>query len=73
MTLLRNKEGVGTVAGLLEDKERFFGAVEERADFKKGREFRVREPDFIEDSITTKLADLQTLAVQEIRKMTDER
>ena len=72
LTLLRNKEGIRTVADLLEENDRFFSTVEERSDFRKGREYRVRAPGFVEDSLTSKLADLQALAVQEIRKMSDE-
>ncbi len=72
LTILRNKEGVQAVANLLEESEHFFSRVEEHSDFGKGREFRVRTPGFVEDSLTSRLADLQALAVQEIRKLTDE-
>lgn len=72
LTILRNKEGVVAVADLIEESEHFFSRVEEHSDFRKGREYRVRAPGFVEDSLTSKLAGLQALAVQEIRKMTDE-
>ena len=60
---LRNPDGVREVAGLLDEAEAFFDKVGERADFKKGREYRVRQPDFIEDSLTGPLAKLQALLV----------
>jgi ATP-dependent DNA helicase DinG len=70
--VLRNVEGVREVATLLEEADSFFDKVGQRADFKKGREFRVRQPDFVEDSLTTPLAKLQALVVQAVRGMEDE-
>ncbi len=72
LTILRNPEGVRTVANLLEESDRFFAEIEQRSDFRKGREYRVREPGLVEDPLTGKLAELQELAVQEIRKLKDE-
>ena len=70
--VLRNVEGVREVATLLEEVETFFDRVGTRADFKKGREFRVRQPDFIDDSLTAPLAKLQALVVTAIRAIEDE-
>ena len=69
---LRNPDGVREVAGLLEEADAFFDKAGQRADFKKGREFRVRQPDFIEDSLTAPLAKLQALIVQSVRTTEDE-
>ncbi len=71
-TVSRNAEGVREVAALLDDIEQFFKQVEARANFKKGREFRVREPDFVEDALTAKLARLQALIVNTLKSSEDE-
>jgi ATP-dependent DNA helicase DinG len=70
--ILRNVEGVREVSALMDEVESFFTRVGGRADFKKGREYRVREPDFVDDSLTAPLARLQALVVQSVRTMEDE-
>ncbi len=70
--VLRNVEGVRETATLIEETDKFFEKVGERADFKKGREFRVRQPDFVDDSLTTPLAKLQALVVQAVRSTEDD-
>ncbi len=71
-TVLRNAEGVRTITELVEGVKDFFARVEGRSNFKKGREFRVREPDLVEDSITALLAKLQALIVSVLRGLDDE-
>ena len=71
-TVLRNAEGVREIAGLLDDVEYFFKEVETRADFRKGRECRVRQPDIVKDTLTEKLARLQALIVTILRGLEDE-
>jgi ATP-dependent DNA helicase DinG len=71
-TVLRNPEGVREIAALLDDVEVFFKEVETRADFRKGRECRVRQPDFVKDTLTEKLARLQALVVTILRGLEDE-
>jgi ATP-dependent DNA helicase DinG len=68
----RNPDGVKATAALLGDVDTFFDKVGMRADFKKGREFRVRQPDFVDDSLTGELAKLQTLVVQTLKGLEDE-
>jgi hypothetical protein len=46
---------VRLAAGLIDDVDKFFGAVESKSDFRKGREFRVRDVDFVPDTITGRL------------------
>jgi ATP-dependent DNA helicase DinG len=70
--VLRRPDGVREVASILEELEAFFERVGQRADFRKGREFRVRHPDFVEDSLTGPLAKLQQMIVQCVRTMEDE-
>jgi ATP-dependent DNA helicase DinG len=71
-TVTRDAAGVTLAASLAEEIDRFFAAVENRADFKKGREFRVREPHFADDIITGRLAALQTQIVEVVRRTDDE-
>src|SRR5439155_25960961 len=71
-TVTRDAAGVTLAASLAEEIDRFFAAVEKRADFKKGREFRVREPDFADDIITGRLAALQAGIQEVVRRTEDE-
>src|SRR5450432_583486 len=71
-TVTRDAAGVTLAASLVEEADRFFAAIEERADFKKGRECRVREVDFVADSITVRLTSLQVRIAEVVRKAEDE-
>jgi ATP-dependent DNA helicase DinG len=70
-TVTRDAAGVTLAADAVDDLDRFFQAVEQRCNFKKGREVRVREPDFAPDTISTRLAGLQA-RVAEVVKQTDD-
>ncbi len=69
---LRNVEGVREVADGLDEIEKFFQRVSARADFKKGREYRVREVDIVDDTLTAPLTRLQTLIVKVLKTAEDE-
>jgi ATP-dependent DNA helicase DinG len=71
-TVTRDAGGVTLAASLVDEADRFFAAIEERASFKKGREYRVREAHFVEDQITPRLAALQSRIVEVVRKTEDE-
>ncbi|MGC3992356.1 MAG: ATP-dependent DNA helicase [Chthoniobacteraceae bacterium] len=71
-TILRNAEGVRTITDLEAATESFFEEIGQRADFKKGREFRVRQPDFVPDSLSARLATLQTQIVSNLKQLEDE-
>jgi len=71
-SVLRNPEGVREVSGLTDEMDKFFTQIEERSNFKKGREYRVRQPDLVDDTITAKLATLQALIVDALKKVEDE-
>ncbi len=71
-TVTRDAAGVTLAASLVEEADRFFDALDERADFKKGREYRVRGADFVEDRITGRLAALQARIAEVVRKTEDE-
>src|SRR5213594_2526547 len=57
-TVMRDAAGVRLAANLVDDAEKFFSAVESKCDFKKGREFRVRDVDLVPDTITGRLTAL---------------
>ena len=52
-TVLRAEEAVRETAETIDVVDRFFQAVEQAADFRKGRECRVRKPGLVPDSITS--------------------
>ncbi len=71
-TVTRDAAGVTLAASLAEETDRFFAAVEERSNFKKGREYRVREAEMVEDRITGRLTSLQARIGEVVRKTEDE-
>ena len=71
-TVTRDAEGVVLAADLVDEVDRFFGQLEERCDFGKGREFRVRTADFAPDTITARLIALQSRISDVVRKNDDE-
>jgi ATP-dependent DNA helicase DinG len=71
-TVTRDAAGVTLAASLVEEADRFFAAIDQRANFKKGREYRVRQADFVEDQITGRLAGLQARIIEVVRKTEDE-
>ena len=71
-TIMRDANGVRLAAELVDDVDKFFEAVESKSDFKKGREFRVRETDFVPDTITGRLMALQTRITEVVKRADDE-
>lgn len=71
-TVTRDAAGVTLAASLAEETDRFFAAVEERSNFKKGREYRVREAEMVDDQITGRLTSLQARIGEVVRKTEDE-
>src|SRR5438105_7177753 len=71
-TVMRDAEGVRLAAGLIADGDKFFGAVESKSDFRKGREFRVRDVDFVPDTITGRLSVLQARVAEAVKRADDE-
>ncbi|HJT46470.1 MAG TPA: helicase C-terminal domain-containing protein [Chthoniobacterales bacterium] len=71
-TVMRDAEGVRLAADLIDDVERFFDAVESKSDFRKGREFRVRDIDFVPDTITGRLVALQSRIAEVVKRADDE-
>ncbi len=71
-TVTRDAPGVTLAAELVDDVDKFFHAIEERCDFKKGREMRVREADFAPDTISPRLMGLQARIAEVVRKTEDD-
>jgi ATP-dependent DNA helicase DinG len=70
-TFTRDATGVKLAASLIDDVDFFFRSVEGRCDFKKGREFRVREPNLVAGTIAGRLLALQA-RIAEVAKQTDD-
>jgi ATP-dependent DNA helicase DinG len=71
-TIMRDAAGVQLAAELIDDVEKFFDAIESRSDFRKGREFRVRDVDVVPDTITGRLAALQGRIAEVVKRADDE-
>lgn len=70
-TVLRDPEGVREVTAATEAIDAFFKRLEERVDFRKGRECRVRAPEIVEDTVTLALARLQARIVALLQDLKD--
>ncbi|MGI9087647.1 MAG: ATP-dependent DNA helicase [Chthoniobacterales bacterium] len=71
-TVTRDAAGVTLAASLADEVDSFFTGLGERADFRKGREVRVRQPDFVPDTISAQLAALQVRIIEVVRRTEDE-
>ncbi len=71
-TLLGDGEGVRQAVRSLDQANEFFDEVEEACEFKKGREYRVRSPELVRDTITSPLADLQASIINCLKRVDDE-
>jgi len=71
-TVMRDADGVRLAAELIDDVEKFFDAVDSKSDFRKGREFRVRDVDLVPDTITGRLVALQSRIAEVVKRADDE-
>jgi ATP-dependent DNA helicase DinG len=71
-TVARDAAGVTLAGGIVDDVDRFFHAIDERCDFRKGREVRVRESDFVPDTISGRLIALQARVAEVVKRTEDE-
>lgn len=71
-TVTRDANGVTLAAALVEEIDQFFRAIEERCDFRKGREVRIRQADFVPDTISVRLMGLQARIAEVVRQTEDE-
>jgi ATP-dependent DNA helicase DinG len=72
-TVLRAAEAVKETAETCEVVDRFFQAVEQAGDFRKGRECRVRQPELVPDSVTLALARVQAAVISAVKAVDDEK
>ena len=71
-TVTREAAGVRLAADLVDELDRFFAAIESSCDFRKGREFRIRVPEFVPDTLTGRLTGLQARIADVARRADDE-
>jgi ATP-dependent DNA helicase DinG len=72
-TVLRAEEAVRQTAESIESVDQFFQAVEEAAEFRKGRECRVRNPGIVPDTLSIPLARVQAAVVAAVKQVEDEK
>ncbi|MBV8141968.1 MAG: ATP-dependent DNA helicase, partial [Verrucomicrobia bacterium] len=73
LTVLRAEEAIRETAECIDIVDLFFQTVEQAADFRKGREFRVRSPGLVPDSVTIALARVQSAVVSVVKETADEK
>ena len=71
-TVMRDAAGVRLAAELIDDVDKFFSAVESKSNFRKGREFRVRDVELVPDTITARLTALQARVADVVKRADDE-
>lgn len=71
-TVTRDAEGVRLAAEIVEELDKFFEALGARCDFGKGREFRVRLPEIVPDTITGRLIALQSRVAEVVKRQDDD-
>ena len=71
-TVTRDAEGVRLAAETVEKVDQFFEALGARCDFRKGREFRVRVPEIVPDTITGRLIALQSRVAEVVKRQDDD-
>jgi len=71
-TVTRDAAGVTLAGSLVEEIDKFFQSVEARCDFRKGREVRVRQADFVADTISGRLLALQARVAEVVKTTEDE-
>ena len=71
-TVTRDAAGVTLAAALVDEIDAFFRAIDERCDFRKGREVRIRAVDFAPDTISGRLVALQARVAEVVKRSDDE-
>jgi ATP-dependent DNA helicase DinG len=71
-TVTRDAAGVTLAAAVVDELDGFFRAIDERCDFRKGREYRVRESDFVPDTISGRLIAVQARVAEVVKRTEDE-
>src|SRR6266567_1305793 len=71
-TVTRDAAGVRLAAKIVDEIDKFFEALGARCDFRRGREFRVRQPELVPDTITGRLIALQARVADVVKRQDDE-
>ena len=71
-TVTRDAAGVRLAAEIVDQIDGFFETLGARCDFRKGHEFRVRQPEIVPDTITGRLIALQSRVVEVLKQQEDE-
>ncbi|HEX8490591.1 MAG TPA: helicase C-terminal domain-containing protein [Chthoniobacterales bacterium] len=71
-TVTRDAAGVTLAGAIVDELDAFFRAIDERCDFRKGREVRIREADFVPDTISGRLIALQARIAEVVKRTEDE-
>ena len=71
-TVTRDADGVRLAAEIVDEIDKFFEVLGARCDFRKGREFRVRAPEMVADTITGRLIGLQARVAEVVKRQDDE-
>ncbi|HEV3409347.1 MAG TPA: helicase C-terminal domain-containing protein, partial [Chthoniobacterales bacterium] len=71
-TVTRDAAGVTLAAEVADEVDRFFQAVAEKTEFKKGREVRIREADFVPDTISARLLAVAARIAEVVKRTEDE-
>jgi len=71
-TVTRDAAGVTLAAALVDEIDAFFRGIDERCDFRKGREVRIRVVDFVPDTISGRLVALQARVAEVVKRTEDE-
>jgi len=71
-TVTRDTEGIRLAAETVDQIDGFFETVGAHCDFRKGPEFRVRQPEIVPDKISGRLLALQARVAEVAKKQDDE-
>jgi ATP-dependent DNA helicase DinG len=70
---LRLPDAIRETSETLSVADHFFSSLDQAADFRKGREFRVRHPEIVPDTVSMALARVQAAVVSAVKESNDER
>ena len=70
--MTRDADGVRLAAEIVDEIDKFFEVLGARCDFRKGREFRVRAPEMVADTITGRRLVLQARVAEAAQCEDDE-
>ncbi len=71
-TVTRDAAGIRLAADTVEEVDRFFETIAVHCEFRRGREFRVRAPEIVPDTMTGRLMALQARVADVVKRQDDE-